>query len=354
MGVIVDLLSVKEDEHGGETAFDRLDFQTSWGIGRVVTLHSAPGHRPYAVAFEFHEDVAEVDDPANPSFLRLYQVKTKKAGNWTLGALAKRVARKGAATKPSFVGRMHSNLAKFAPLAEKTVFVSNRPLTEANGTAGEFSLGRAERKVLDKFLGTLRAELPTFSDDTDLPRFRFLDSGLHLDTYDATVIGQIALFLAEQVGGDVDAKQFYLTLGFECRKRSKHLADLSSMEDLVASKFVTRADVEADLERIRHERVRLPKWTDVAPALGLNHRAERDLRQSWRDYELEFVSRPTPATRRLAESVAQRVVPIIDVASTLLEGARDAGDAIRPELEAALGPRSTDFCVAAALYEYSR
>lgn len=352
MGVIGDLLAVKEAEHGGETAFDRLDFQTSWGIARLIELHSEPGRRPYAIAFEFHDDIAEVDDPASPSFLRLYQLKTKKSGNWTLAAIARPERNPKGAPKPSFAGRMHANLGKFGRLAEKAVFVSNRPLSEAKGAAGEFALTGAELKQLTSFLTALKAEIATFSEADDLPRLRFLDCGLHLDTYDRTVIGQIALFLANEIGGDVDAKRFYLTLGFECRARSKRLADLSSIEDLVASKFVTRDDVEADLERIRVARLRRPVWEDVGRQLSQSHAVERELRDAWREYELIRIARATPATRKLIDGMRDRINPIIDPAASLMEGAVAAAAVIRADLEAILGPRKPNFAIAAALYEY--
>jgi hypothetical protein len=348
MGVIADLLTVEDDEHGGETAFDRLDYQTCWGISRVVELHSTPGKPSYAVAFEFHEDIAEVDNPASPSFLRLYQLKTKKTGGWTLASIAK--AKGG--TKPSFAGRMHVNLQKFNGLAEKIVFVSNQPLTEAKGASGEFPFAKADTKTLTKFIDAVKVERPTFSEKDDLARFRFLDCGLHLDTYDKTVIGQITLFLADEIGGDVDGKQFYLTLGFQCRERSKNLADLTSIEQLVASKFVTRDSVAADLDRLRTARVRRPKWDDVASRLNLHHREERELRDAWLEYEMTRIARATPATMKLTADLRARVVPIIDSASNLMEGANQAATLVRSDVEAVLGRRTEQFAVAASLYEY--
>jgi hypothetical protein len=184
------------------------------------------------VGFEFHEDIAEVDAKGD--------------------------------TKASFAGKMHVNLRKFDKLAEKIVFVSNQPLTEARGASGELSFDKAEAKARTKFLDAIKVEIPGFSEKDDLGRFRFLDCGLHLDTYDRTVIGQIALFLANEIGGDVDGKQFYLTLGFQCRERSKKFADLTSVQQLVGSKFVTREAVTADLDRLRAGRVRRPKWDDIA------------------------------------------------------------------------------------------
>lgn len=345
------LLEVEDEEHGGETAFERLDFQTCWGIARVIELHAAPGRPPYAVAFEFHEDIAEVDSVASPSFLRLYQLKTKKRGGWTLASIS-RPGKEGGKASPSHVGRMHANLRKFDGLAEKTVFVSNQPLSEAKGARGEFSLNTADAKALKKFLDAVVLERPDFSEADDLPRLRYLDSGLHIETYRKTVIGQIALFLATEIGGDVDAKQFFLTLGFECLERSKHFADLNSITDLVASKFVTREDIAADLERIRVGRIRRPRWDDVAPRLGLHHAEERSLREAWLEYELIKIARPSSAMRNLVTSVRLQVAPTIDLAPNVMAGARSAGLLVRPEIELVLGPRSTTFHTAAALYEY--
>ncbi len=220
---------------------------------------------------------------------------------------------------------MHVNLRKFDKLAEKIVFVSNQPLTEAKGASGEFSFDNAEAKARTKFLDAIKVEIPGFSEKNDLGRFRFLDCGLHLDTYDRTVIGQIALFLANEIGGDVDGKQFYLTLGFQCRERSKKFADLTSVQQLVASKFVTRESVTADLDRLRAERVRRPNWNDIASRLNLPHGEEREFREAWLEYEMMRIARATTASRKLAVDIRKRVVPIIDSASTLMEGTRHEG-----------------------------
>lgn len=355
MGVVGDLLSVEDHEHGGETAFDRLDYQTCWGIARVVELHSAPGSPPYAVAFEFHEDIAEVDDVANPTFLRLYQLKTKKSGSWTLSTIAKPTKTSSGNVKLSFAGRMHVNLKKFDDITEKVVFVSNLPLSEAGGTVGEFHFELADDDKLEKFLDAMKAESSTFSQSDDLHRFRFLECGLHLSTYESTVVGKIALFLANEIDGDVNAKQFYLTLGFRCRERTKNLADLTSIEELVASKFITRASISADLEKLQSGRIRRPQWETVSRSLAIgHHRDERELRDAWFEYEMTQIARATPATRKLADHLRGRVTPIINSASTLLEGAVTAGATVRADIEAVLGPRSEKFSVAAALYEYSR
>lgn len=57
MGVKDTLLAVSQREEGGRTAYDRFDYQTAWGVSKLLELHNAGTN--YAVAFEFHDDANE-------------------------------------------------------------------------------------------------------------------------------------------------------------------------------------------------------------------------------------------------------------------------------------------------------
>ena len=59
------LLTVSQREEGGRTAYDRFDYQTAWGLSRLLDLHGTG--KNYAVAFEFHDDIVSLDDADAPT-----------------------------------------------------------------------------------------------------------------------------------------------------------------------------------------------------------------------------------------------------------------------------------------------
>ena len=60
VGVKEFLTHVPEREKGGQTALDRFDYQTAWGVSRLLDLHEKGEN--YAVAFEFHDDIVALDE----------------------------------------------------------------------------------------------------------------------------------------------------------------------------------------------------------------------------------------------------------------------------------------------------
>lgn len=100
------LLAVPQREDGERTAYDRFEYQTVWGISKLLDLHAAG--KNYAVGFEFQDDM--LDDAHSPSEAVLYQVKTKEAGDWSFAKITARANSK--ASTPS-------RLAASSPLPTK-------------------------------------------------------------------------------------------------------------------------------------------------------------------------------------------------------------------------------------------
>ncbi|NVD43198.1 DUF4297 domain-containing protein [Ensifer sp. HO-A22] len=117
--VIDDLLNVPERENGGRTAYDRFDFQTAWGISKVIDLHK--GGANYAVGFEFHVDLVELDDADAPTTAVFYQMKSLDSGHWTLSRILDRPVagknKKKQTLKSSIAGKVFDNTSGSAPLS---------------------------------------------------------------------------------------------------------------------------------------------------------------------------------------------------------------------------------------------
>ncbi len=348
--IIEDLTKTPERETSGSKAYNAFDYQTAWGMVRLLELHAAADD--YALAFEFHDDIAELNSTTAPTILRFYQVKTSEKATWSLAKIAQR--RGTGDVKSSYAGRMFENAVKFGAGVDKVVFVTNQALVDADHGNEEIPFASAKAKKLEKFVTALAEERPSFNSQNHLPLFRFLHCALNTSNFDATLVGAFTIFLEDTIGSGEDARTFYLMMSDECRRKSRRLSALNGLADLLTSKFVTRAGFEAKVESFRKRRERRPNFSSVQPHLHLGWRAEMELEREWRNYEMARHERIHVSMLRFGEEVKNIVEPIINAANTLMEGVIQATSAVGPLVEAQFGPPRMLFVHAVILYEFTR
>lgn len=351
MGVKEFLTSVPERENGGQTALDRFDYQTAWGISRLLDLHEKGSN--YAVAFEFHDDIVALDDADEPTSAIFYQVKTKESGNWSFAKITHRTSSKGL-KKNSFAGKMFDNCIRFGATVERLVFVSNQPLPEVIVVHGEKEFSSAKKEKLEQFVKRISEEVDGYDDNVHTALFFFVFSDLNLTNYQNTVIGRIAEFLETTLSTDIPPKTFALALNDFCRKRSKALADLENFEALKASKFVTRSNMIKWLTQARDHHAHRPDWNTAADDLSLPFKDKIGVQGAWREYETLVRSRTNAATVAFVQELHDVVHASVDRA----DDKRHLLDIVFLEsksLVEAWHPGASDFLVKAAiLYELQR
>lgn len=345
------LLTVPQREEGGRTAYDRFDYQTAWGLSRLLELHEAG--KNYAVGFEFHDDVISLDDADEPSSAAFYQVKTKETGNWSFAKITMRASSK-TGKKPSFAGKMFDNFVRFGVTVEKLAFVSNQPLPEVIAVHGEKQFLASEKAKLQKFVTTLASESPEFKDSEHTSLFFFVFSHLNLTSYENTIIGQIAEFLDSEVGSHIPTKPFALALNDHCRKRSKTLADVSDFEQLKSSKFVTRADMVKWLSQARDQHDSRPEWASVAAELKGALADKVRIERAWREYEVLLRSRPNAATIAFTEKVRSIIDPALENAEDYAGLIEAVAATVGPIVRAWRPGADAHFVSAVILYELKR
>lgn len=351
MGVKEFLTHVPEREKGGQTALDRFDYQTAWGVSRLLDLHEKGLN--YAVAFEFHDDIVALDDADEPSSAIFYQVKTKEIGNWSLAKITHRPSSKGV-KKSSFAGKMFDNCVRFGATVERLVFVSNQPLPEVIVAHGEENFSSAEKAKLEKFVKTISEEVDGYDDNIHTVLFFFVFSDLNLTNYQNTVIGRIAEFLVSELGIDIPPMTFALALNDFCRKRSKALADLENFEALKASKFVTRANMMKWLTQARDHHSHRPDWKTASDDLTVPFRDKVGIQGAWREYETLVRSRTNAATVAFVQELHDVVHAGVDQADDKMH-LLDIVFIKAKSLVAVWHPGAKDFLVKAAiLYELQR
>lgn len=351
LGIRDTLLTVPTRESGGRTAYDRFDYQTAWGISRLLELH---GHgQNYAVAFEFHDDIVSLDDADAPTKAVFYQVKTKQSGNWSFSQITQRKTEKGT-TKNSFAGKMFDNFVRFGASVERLSFVSNQPLPEVIVVHGEEAFSKAQKDKLAKFVAGLASEAGSFRHDEHTSLFFFVFSDLNLSGYEETVIGRIAMFLDQELGSHIPPKPFALMLNDFCRRKSKSIGDVSSFEQLKATKFITRADMTKWLSQVREQHERRPEWSSVANDLSLPFGQKIKVERAWREYEVLLHSRPNAATIAFAAKVQAIVQRAIDTSASLMDLVDAVYPAVKPLVSCWHAGASEAFVKAVILYEVKR
>ena len=201
--VIDDLLKVPERENGGRTAYDRFDFQTAWGISKVIDLHKAGAN--YAVGFEFHDDLIELDDADSPTTAVFYQMKSLDSGHWTLSRILDRpvAGKKKQTLKASIAGKMFDNIKRFGAVVGKLVMVSNQPLSEAGAKYEEVPLATLDAADVTKFVTAMKLECRAFKEADHLGFFYYEQCRLGLGSYEDAVFGQVGMLLHDR---NIDAK----------------------------------------------------------------------------------------------------------------------------------------------------
>ncbi|MFB9224189.1 dsDNA nuclease domain-containing protein [Paracoccus cavernae] len=351
MGVKEFLTCVPEREKGGQTALDRFDYQTAWGVSRLLDLHEKGSN--YAVAFEFHDDIVALDDADEPSSAIFYQVKTRETGNWSFAKITHRPSSKGI-KKSSFAGKMFDNCVRFGATVERLVFVSNQPLPEVIVAHGEEKFSSAEKAKLEKFVKAISEEVDGYDDGVHNVLFFFVFSDLNLTNYQNTVIGRIAEFLESELGSDIPPKTFALALNDFCRTRSKALADLGNFEALKASKFVTRANMMKWLTQAQDHHSHRPDWKTASDDLTVPFKEKVGIQASWREYEMLVRSRTNAATVAFTQELHDVVYAGVDQADDKMH-LLDIVFIEAKNLVAEWHPGASDFLVKAAiLYELQR
>jgi hypothetical protein len=346
-----DLLTVPQREEGGRTAYDRFEYQTAWGISKLLDLHEAG--RNYAVAFEFHDDIVALDDADAPSSATFYQVKTQESGNWSLARIARRPTSKGV-QQSSFAGKMFDNLVRFGAVVEKLVFVSNQPLPEVLLVHGECQFSSGDKEKLKKFVEALVAENPGFKDPEHTRLFFFAFSDLNLSNYEHALLGRITNFLDQELGLHIPSKPFAQALNDECRSRSKAIADVSDFNGLTKSKLVTRKDMVAWLKSARERHEHRPDWSSVASELTMPFAQRVMVERAWKAYQAELQSRWNASTLAMTINLRNLIDDALEGAESLV-GLVDAVFPRAKQLVRTWKRDATDDLVKAAiLYEHKR
>ncbi len=319
LSLMDDLVAIPQREKGGSIALERLDYQASWAVSLVLTLHGKSDD--YAVAFEFHDDIVVLNGSAQPTKARFYQVKTRTSGNWTVKRLTQRYKKRDGSDKiPSIMAKMYDNRAKFGNAAEVLGFVSNQPCEFIDHTKCPCSFDEGESVKTDALKKAMAIEVPTFA-ASDIDLFEYHLSDLPLGRPGTMLRGLIIQFLETQLGiPDCPSSAFVVVILEHARERSKHMGSVTTFQDLMRAKALTRVQVQEMLDETKRRHQSRPKWSTFANDLaGISPVRKRDIGRAWARYELEKLSMVSIAFEQFCTNLHDLANDIDDGDQTLAE-----------------------------------
>lgn len=348
-----DLVAVPQREKGGSVALERLDYQASWAVSLVLTLHEKSDD--YAVAFEFHDDIVVLNDSSQPTQARFYQVKTRETGHWTVKRLTQRYKRRGGSDKiPSIVAKMYDNRTKFGSAADVLGFVTNQPCEFIEKSKCPCPFGEGDSVKTDALRKAIAAEVPTFT-ASDINLFEYHLSDLPLSRPGTMLRGLILQFLEHQLGiPDCPSSAFVVVILEHARERSKHMRSVTSFQDLMRAKALTRDQVQKMLDEIKRRHQSRPKWSAVSVDLtGISPVQKRNIGRAWTGYEVDKLSRASLTFERFCTKLRDLANSIDDDNQTLSEIITSNRGRVRA-LAQQFGISQDDAYLSAAfLYEFS-
>ena len=306
MSLAQKLIATPQRERSGETGFERYDYQALWGVALIFESHGV--FEDYAIAFEFHDDIVLLDSAEAPTEARFYQVKTKAEGGWSLTSLTRRAAKKGATggKLPSHIGNLFSNYINFPSETRSLNFVSNAPVEFVDSASGSHALETCSPENFAKFLQKLKAE-HTNATEASAKLIHFVRTDLSLNDASDHLKGKLGSFVAKVIGSvEYNPDTLYKTIVEECRTKSKFTGGISSFDDLIRHKSITRSQVEGWLNIVR-ERQRAPQWSDVSQDLGLGALELAAVRREWNRYRLDILNPGDEGGNRIRDAIRAQI-----------------------------------------------
>ncbi|WDF75230.1 dsDNA nuclease domain-containing protein [Novosphingobium sp. KACC 22771] len=362
----IDLVSSPQRERGGQIAQERFDYQAFWGMMLLFRQHEAAGN--YAVIFEFHDDLAVVDDPEAPAQIRFFQVKTKDKGSWSLADLMRRKELKdkkkdkkqnisgGQADEPeqpkryapSILGKMFHNIDQFGQRVSAVTFVSNAPCDLHSGQ--NFGFGDCPDVTLTKLVEAVQAEYESATDD-EVKLLGFERADLSVQDGQTHMKGKLHEFVKRHVGAEqFPLDSLFRAIADECRKRSKFTGDTPKFSDVVRLKGITRAEVQTWLDEVKAV-VTIPSWEELSASLSYPFVETTALRSAWRVYQAEVLNQADEALRAVRRAIRDRISKGFGTADQLMTVVEAIANDVRKLARMHLVPFKLERLRAMIIYE---
>ena len=337
------------EKSGGDTVH-RFEFQTAWGLLHLLELYEDGSD--YAIAFEFHDDIIVVDNASDPKKVRFFQVKSRKAGRWTLAELAKREA--GASgPKASIIGKLFEHRRKFGATAAHLAIVSNQSCAFLDHDKSVCCVAEASKDDFAAFMEKLKEECGDGTEETG-SLFHFRRTDMPLRAFETHLTGRLAEFVEKHCGQlEYNVLGLYRTVTDECRRKTTKDHGACQPHEIIAAKFIRRSDVGHWLAELQRRAPRRPDWAEVLHDLGDPSAARKlELRGQWRLHESRRFETGNTQHAMLRDALRSEIgrdgrdwtEPLMEAVEALLNDLRSRAIRLDPSY-------TDDYLRAAILYE---
>lgn len=275
-------------ETSGSMSSNRFDYQKNWSLCELLELHA--NQDDYLMVFEHHEDVVVFDSQSDPSGVIFYQVKSKKSGNWTVGALT--TSKK---ESPSIIEKLYENYKRFSDIAEVSlIFSSNQPLSAKlrNGDKsidlGRVSFSCLSDKEKEKIRSAVEPPSQEYCNLHGLSTIETQKSDLRLSNHTSIAKGKLVEFFENlHPESQVHISLVYKTFFDEIRRKTNHEREIGNDSELLRHKAIGRSDFERMIVTVLNRRNDDDLWNDASNVLSTENfhfQQIRRIRQCWQEY----------------------------------------------------------------------
>jgi hypothetical protein len=234
-------------ERSGSRTAARYDFQTNFGILKLIELREAG--QDFRVVFDVFDDLMVLDSPLAPTTVRFYQIKSRDAGDWIMSDLCKKV---GSMAPRSIVSRLYAHMPTFEAAVVETAMVSNAAyrLTLLDGSTSSGAHHRIGG--LELHANEVRKVTSAVTDDINpcdvpawLPRLTFIRTSLGVHDQQLLVVGRLQKHIEdfEAVDG-VKISAVYETLHASITQKTGFTQQGIDSKELVDRKSVSKAELD--------------------------------------------------------------------------------------------------------------
>ncbi len=302
------VITTPQSETAGRNSSARFLYQKNWALSHLLKLHK--NGEDYVFAFEFHDDVLVLNSEIKPTKLSFFQVKTKRAKNWTIkGLTTSSKNKKTGDIKLSILGKLYQHKINFNTETVELSFV----------TDSYFSFDTTKLKVSgldlkkldhDSITSKINAELPALS-VISLNELFFIHADLNLDDQETHIRGKIHNFFKDIFGEDhgINVEAWYKTLITEIEQRNNfRQTDITNLNEFFRNKCISKSYIEEILNKLESDIRVKPAW-DTVKGLITNAKPYEMIQYEkyWNQFAIDKLDSSFYKLHKLYEYITQEV-----------------------------------------------
>jgi hypothetical protein len=296
MNLLSKIAKTSPRETSGSETSSRYDYQKDWAI--VLLIDSYNHMADFLLFLDYHEDLMILNSSLKPTSIDCYQIKTKKAGTWTVRSL---IARSKPPKKDelSIVGKLYCSKVRFGKYVSSLNFVTNvhfslrNPIGKGNQVCSDFvkvtSLHSKEKKDIIK---AIKVEHGKKVAKKVLDLFFLRVSNLSLNDHEAHVKGKLGDFLAKLYpGASLNIQLIYDSIFSEIRRRTNFCSKISVPS--LNRKSISRAEFHSIVQTVGIKKNLADNWNAIETRFNqedLDIISIKRIRMQWRNIEIHLLN----------------------------------------------------------------